>query len=113
MAFPFECQQSVITQKSQVRIALTCGGWSPEQIAGQLQLDGQSFRVSHEPIYAYVYGPDGQSEDLARHLPHRRKKRQPRRRRTLRGLVFPPDRSIDERPDHVKTRETFGEWDGD
>ena len=47
-------------------------GWSPEQIAGRLQLDGQPLRVSHETIYAYVYGPDGQSEELARHIPHRR-----------------------------------------
>ena len=88
-------------------------GWSPEQIAGRLQHDGQALRVSHETIYAYVYGPDGQSEGLARYLPHRRKKRQPRRRRTPRGLVFPPDRSIHKRPDYVKTRETFGEWEGD
>lgn len=88
-------------------------GWSPEQIAGRLQHDGQALRVSHETIYAYVYGPDGQPEGLARYLPHRRKKRQPRRRRTPRGLVFPPDRSIHERPDYVKTRETFGEWEGD
>ncbi|MFX0543834.1 IS30 family transposase [Roseovarius sp. S4756] len=88
-------------------------GWSPEQIAGRLQYDGQPVRVSHETIYAYVYGPDGQSEELARYLPHRRKKRQPRRRRTPRGLVFPPDRSIHERPDYVKTRETFGHWECD
>lgn len=88
-------------------------GWSSEQIAGRLQFDGQALRVSHETIYSYVYGPDGQSEELARHLPHRRKKRQPRRRRTPRGLVFPPDRSIHERPDSVDTRETFGEWEGD
>jgi len=88
-------------------------GWSPEQIAGRLQYDGQPLRVSHETIYAYVYGPDGQTEELARYLPHRRKKRQPRRRRTPRGLVFPADRSIHERPDYVKTRETFGEWEGD
>ena len=27
--------------------------------------------------------------------------------------MFPPDRSIHERPDYVKTRETFGEWEGD
>jgi len=88
-------------------------GWSPEQIAGRLKYDGQSLRVSHETIYAYVYGPDGQSEELARYLPHRQKKRQPRHRRTPRGLVFPPDRSIHQRPDYVKTRETFGEWEGD
>ncbi len=35
---------------------------------------GQHVRVSHETIYAYVYGPDGQSKELARYLPHRRKK---------------------------------------
>ena len=52
-------------------------GWSPEQIAGRLQFEGQSVRVSHETIYAYVYGPDGQSKELARYLPNRRKKRRP------------------------------------
>jgi IS30 family transposase len=58
-------------------IAQLKAGWSPEQIAGRLQLDGQSLRVSHETIYAYVYSPDGQSGELARHLPHRRKKTAP------------------------------------
>ena len=84
-------------------------GWTPEQIAGRLGYDGQPVRVSHETIYAYVYSPEGQSEQLARHLPSRRKKRQPRYARRPRGQVFPPDRSIHERPDYVKTRETFGE----
>ncbi len=78
-----DLRQHVITQ---LKI-----GWSPEQIAGRLQLDGQALRVSHETIYAYVYSPDGQSEELARHLPHRRKKQLPRRRRTprwtCRGLM--------------------------
>jgi IS30 family transposase len=85
-------------------------GWSPEQIAGRLQFEGQSVRVSHETIYAYVYGPDGQSKELARHLPNRRKKRRPHHSRRPRGQVFPPDRSIHQRPEYVKTRETFGEW---
>lgn len=88
-------------------------GWSPEQIAGRLRFEGQTVRVSHETIYAYVYGPDGQSRELARYLPNRRKKRRPHHSRKPRGLVFPPDRSIHERPDYVKTRETFGEWEGD
>ncbi|WP_240794008.1 IS30 family transposase [Pseudorhodobacter turbinis] len=49
-----------------------------------------------------------------RHLPHRRKKkRHPRCRRAPCGRVFPPDRSIHKRPDYVKPRETFGEWEGD
>lgn len=73
-------------------------GWSPEQIAGRLQFEGQTVRVNHETIYAYIYGPDGQAKELARHLPRRRKKRQPRHRRRPRGLIFPPDRSIHEPP---------------
>jgi len=88
-------------------------GWTPEQIAGRLGYDGQPVRVSHETIYAYVYSAEGQSERLARHLPSRRKKRQPRYARRPRGQFFPPDRSIHQRPDYVKTRETFGEWEGD
>ena len=88
-------------------------GWSPEQIAGRLQFEGQTVRVSHETIYAYVYGADGRSKELARHLPSRRKNRRPRYARRPRGQVFPPDRSIHQRPEHVKTRETFGEWEGD
>ena len=88
-------------------------GWSPEQIAGRLTFEQQVQRVSHETIYAFVYGPDGQSAELARYLPSHRKKRQPRYARRPRGLVFPPERSIHQRPDHVKTRETFGEWEGD
>lgn len=88
-------------------------GWSPEQIAGRLQFESQSVRVSHETIYAYVYGPDGRSKQLARHLPSRRKNRRSRYARRPRGQVFPPDRSIHQRPEHVKTRETFGEWEGD
>jgi len=35
---------------------------------------GQPLRVSDETIYLYVYRLNGQSEELARHLPHRRKK---------------------------------------
>ena len=88
-------------------------GWSPEQIAGRLGYEGLSVRVSHETIYAYVYGPDGHSEELARCLPSRRRKRRPRYGRRPRGQVFPPDRSIHERPEYVTSRETFGDWEGD
>lgn len=100
-----ELRAAVITQLKE--------GWSPEQIAGRLGFEGQPVRVSHETIYAYVYGPDGQSNELARYLPSRRKKRKPRYARRPRGQVFPPDRSIHERPEHVKTREAFGDWEGD
>lgn len=88
-------------------------GWSPEQIAGRLGFERQPIRVSHETIYAHVYSREGQSAALARYLPSRRKKRKLRYARRPRGLVFPPDRSIHKRPEQVKTRETFGEWEGD
>ena len=88
-------------------------GWSPEQIAGRLAFEGHAIRVSHETIYAHVYSAEGQSEELARYLPSRRKKRQPRHARRPRGQVFPPDRSIHQRPEHVNARETFGDWEGD
>ncbi|WP_299680982.1 helix-turn-helix domain-containing protein [uncultured Roseobacter sp.] len=73
--------------------------WTPGQIAGRLGYDGQPIRVSHETIYAYVYSADSQSEELARYLPSRRKKRRPRYARRPRGQVFPPDRSIHQRPE--------------
>ena len=56
---------------------------------------------------------EGPSQALARHLPDRRKKRKPRYARTPRGMIFPLERSIHNRPEHIKSRETFGEWEGD
>ena len=98
-------RQAVITQLKE--------GWSPEQIAGRLAFEGHTIRVSHETIYAHVYSAEGQSEELARYLPSRRKKRRCRYVRRPRDQVFPPDRSIHQHPKHVNTRETFGDWEGD
>ncbi|WP_231751943.1 IS30 family transposase [Phaeobacter sp. CECT 5382] len=88
-------------------------GWSPEQIAGRLKLEGHATSVSHETIYAYVYSADGQSQTLARYLPERRKKRKPRYAHSPRGKMLPLERSIHNRPEHIKTREKFGDWEGD
>lgn len=88
-------------------------GWSPAQIAGRLRLEGHATSVSHETIYANVYSPDGQSQALARYLPERRKRRKPRYTRAPRSMMFPLERSIHNRPDHINSRETFGEWEGD
>jgi len=88
-------------------------GWSPEQIAGRLKFEGHATTVSHETIYAYVYSADGQSMALARYLPERRRKRKPRYSRTPRGMMFPLERSIHNRPAHIKDRTTIGEWEGD
>lgn len=88
-------------------------GWSPEQIAGRMQLEETPETVCHETIYSWVYSKDGQRENLARYLPRRRKKRRPRRVRKARGNIFPQDRAIQNRPDEIGSRETFGHWEGD
>jgi len=88
-------------------------GWSPEQIAGRLRREGQAVTVSHETIYAHVYSREGQAAELARLLPDRRRQRRRRFARRPQGLVFPADRAIHNRPDWVKTRTLFGDWEGD
>ncbi|MEM7631462.1 MAG: IS30 family transposase [Pseudomonadota bacterium] len=88
-------------------------GRTPEQIAGRLGFDDQLVRVSHERIYADVYSAEGHAEQLARYLPGRRRKQQPRLARRLRAQVFQPGRFIYERPDYVKTRKELGDWESD
>ena len=60
-----------------------------------------------------VYSEDGQSQELARHLPERRRKRKPRYARRPRGLVFPDLMAIRHRPEQVNDRGQFGHWEGD
>jgi IS30 family transposase len=88
-------------------------GWSPEQIAGRLRLEGGAAYVCHETIYAHVYSRDGQSESLARWLPERRRRRKLRHARRPRSLVFPLDRAIHNRPCEIATRQAFGHWECD
>lgn len=89
-------------------------GWSPEQIAGRLKAEPKSKnRLCHETIYRYVYSEDGRNQDLARYLPERRRKRQPRRARKSRSLIFPESSAIRHRPAKVASREEFGHWEAD
>lgn len=89
-------------------------GWSPEQIAGRLGAEPQApHRICHETIYQYVYSAQGQSAELARHLPERRKRRRPRHARRARGQVFPLESSIHNRPPEINDRSQFGNWEGD
>ena len=90
------------------------GGWSPEQIAGRLKIEpGSPYRLCHETIYQYVYSRDGQSQELARYLPERRRKRKPRYARKPRSLVFPEKMTIHNRPEEINNRSQFGNWEGD
>ncbi len=88
--------------------------WSPEQIAGYLRCRATGrLRVSHETIYQFVYGPDGQAAKLARLLPTGRRKRRRRYARKPRGLNIPPSHTIAARPPEVAERAAFGHWEGD
>jgi IS30 family transposase len=52
----------------QVRDRLAMG-WSPEQIAGRLRLDGSEHVMSHESIYRFIYRHRVRPEKLYRYLP--------------------------------------------
>ena len=88
--------------------------WSPQQIAGRLQLSSESEgTVCHETIYQYIYGPEGRAAGLYRHLPKARRQRQPRYGRKPRASFVPAGRSIQDRPPEVENRQTFGHWEAD
>lgn len=89
-------------------------GWSPEQIAGRLGIEpGALHRLCHETIYRFVYDPRGQSEELARHLPQRRRRRRLRFARKPRSPVFPDHMAIRHRPEAVGRRAELGHWECD
>jgi IS30 family transposase len=89
-------------------------GWSPQQIAGRLkqEADGGA-SVCHETIYRHVYGPEGREDGLYHHLPKARRRRGSRYGRRPRSATIPRERSIENRPAEVGTRETFGHWEAD
>ena len=89
-------------------------GWSPEQIAGRLGVEPAApQRLCHETIYQFVYGPMGRTEELARHLPRRRRRRRPRFARKPGSPVFPETARIRNRPEAIGRRAEFGHWECD
>ena len=85
-------------------------GWSPEQIAGRLPIDHPGKRVSYETIYQFIFKT---RRDLAKYLQcgrkHRRKRKDPRKKRVL----IPERTGIDQRPAHINDRSEWGHWEGD
>ena len=88
-------------------------GWTPEQIAGRLRLDGSDLQDSHETIYQFAYSKDGHAIDLWRHLPEHRRRRRGRGKRRSQAYRFADELSIKHRPESVGAREEFGHWEGD
>ena len=87
-------------------------GWSPEQIAGRLRLEGSEHTAGVETIYRFIYRPAMRREKLYRFLPRAKASRGrrsfKRRREPIEGR-----RSIHQRPQTVALRHEFGHWEGD
>ena len=88
-------------------------GWSPEQIAGRMELDGSEHRVSAESIYRHAYSPVGRQAGLPRLLAQRKPKRGRRRRNGRREPAIPNRTPIHQRPTKAHLRSQFGHWEGD
>ena len=88
-------------------------GWSPEQIAGRMSLDGL-VSLSHETIYRYIYRRirEGHKE-LAHYLRHKNRKYKSRKGiYELRGKI-PRAKPIHTRPLIVETKERIGDFEAD
>jgi IS30 family transposase len=88
-------------------------GWSPEQIAGRMELEEVEHRVSAESIYRHAYSPAGRQAGLPRQLAQRKAKRGRRRRNGRREPAIPNRVSIHQRPTKAHLRSQFGHWEGD
>jgi IS30 family transposase len=87
-------------------------GWSPEQIAGRMELEEVEHAVSAESIYRHVYSPAGLRAGLPRLLAQRKPKRGRRRRNGRREPAI--NRTpIHQRPTKAHLRSQFGHWEGD
>lgn len=91
-------------------------GWSPEQIAGRLNLEHPTHYFCTETIYAWIYVPETIKEygDLSVWLTLR----QPKRRKKGKGRKqkksnIPNRLSITDRPIEVAERKEIGHWETD
>ncbi len=96
-------------------------GWSPEQIAGRMQLENIG-SISHEAIYQFVYAQVHRKgwgylklgkEDLRPYLRRKQKRRQHQGTRKGQRIFRPHGPSIDDRPAVVDARSRIGDWEGD
>jgi IS30 family transposase len=88
-------------------------GWSPEQIAGRMELEGTEYILSAESIYRHAYSPAGRRAGLPRLLAQRKPKRGRRRRNGQREPAIPNRTPIHQRPTKAHLRSQFGHWEGD
>ncbi|MDP3795206.1 MAG: IS30 family transposase [bacterium] len=86
--------------------------WSPQSIAGRLrrQTDG-AVTIKADTIYKWIYSPYGQP--YAQYLKSKRSHCRRRKGVKCARVLIKNRTSIEDRPDEVNTRSTFGHWEGD
>ena len=94
---------------------LSCG-LSPEQIAGRMALEKQSFRVSHETIYRFIHAQIKRHKDYSwrNFLPQAKSGRGWFKSATIgTGGSIKNRVSIAKRPLYIKARKQIGHWEAD
>ncbi|MDP2600008.1 MAG: IS30 family transposase [Deltaproteobacteria bacterium] len=85
--------------------------WSPELIAGRLQIEHPGQKISHEAIYQWIYNEAKEYIPyLIRKHRHRWKKGHSRKHQKVH---IPCRVGIDERPEHIGKRLEAGHWEAD
>lgn len=90
--------------------------WSPETIAGRIQIDHPNLSICPETIYQYIYSRRTKTRTmhLEQYLTLQRKKRMKKLGRTVHRLGKIPEAiSIDKRPKSILRRKRGGHWETD
>ena len=96
--------------EKQIVKSLTDAQWSPEQIKGRSQKEGNPM-VSHERIYQLIRKDKQEGGELYKHTRHKLK----HRKRPVGGkkIVIKEKVSIDDRPAVINDKLRFGDWEID
>lgn len=86
--------------------------WSPDAIAGRLRMEN-SFKISTETIYQYIYSNEGKALGLYHCLATRNKTRNQQHARKLRKVIIPERVSIHDRSEAANKREEMGHFEVD
>ncbi len=90
--------------------------WSPEQIAGRLDIDHHNdphWHICSETIYAYIFDPQNKEKKLWEYLRRKQKRRRKQLGRKAHRVRIPDRISIHDRPKEVDARVEIGHWEGD
>ena len=103
-----ELRQAVLARLAQ--------GWSPEQVAGRLALEGAAPRVSYETIYRFIYAQIARTKDYSwrLYLPRAKSKRGLRGRKGGSPASFIQERvGVHNRDPEALDRSVSGHWEAD